>query len=129
MLLPLQTVRTMCRSRGGGGGGGGAAGGSELPEKSQKLWGFLAILVWMPLKSQSYQASLNVGPSSARQQTLKVGPPLTKLSGSAHALALNFEILNITLTFANSLDPGMRTGQNVNPDLDPKLLTTLMRFS
>ena len=35
------------------------------PEKSTKI-GFLSILVGLPLKSQSYQASIHVGPSAAR---------------------------------------------------------------
>ena len=39
----------MCGSRGGG-------GGPDPPRKSQK-YSFLAILVPIPLKSQSYQAS------------------------------------------------------------------------
>ena len=44
----------MRRSRGGGGGGGGGQGVRTPPEKS----GLLAILARIPLKSQSYHASI-----------------------------------------------------------------------
>ena len=59
-----------------------------LSEKSQK-YSFIAILVQNPEKSQSYQATddgplkVVLGSFFPTSTYKKVGPPLTKLSGSA----------------------------------------------
>ena len=76
--------------------------GPDPPGKFQNIFGSLAILVRIPLKSQSNQSSIQcwaiIGPPlkrlfkwrfaggslMAKKNVVKVGPPLTKLSGSAH---------------------------------------------
>ena len=79
------------------------------PEKSQKYRVFLQYWSGSPENHKATKPAFNVGPSSARQRNaiyrlwpansciwilpplknaVKVGPPLTKLSGSAHAYAV-----------------------------------------
>ena len=67
---------------------GGTGGPDPPPEKSQKyrVYGNTGP---NPLKNCSYQASIQcwaiIGTPAKRHLFVKVGPPLTKLSGSAHA--------------------------------------------
>ena len=109
----------MCGSREGDRGSG-----PPPPWKILKIKGFLAIQVWIPWKSQSYQAMIEcwviIGTPAKRHlngvslagrwwprlyplikwkkrkkeiNVVKVGPPLTKLSGSAH------EVLRVFLSY------------------------------
>ena len=59
-----QSVRALCADP------EGEAGGRDTPWKITNIWGSLAILVWIPLKSQSYQSSIQcwaiIGPVAKR---------------------------------------------------------------
>ena len=85
----------MCGSRGGGGGDRG----SGPPLKNHENIGFLSNTGPDPLKNhKAIKLAFNVGkrnaiywwyldpssPHQAKKNIVKVGPPLTKLSGSAH---------------------------------------------
>ena len=100
----------------------GSRGSAPPPPtlENHKNIGFLAILVRIPLKSQSYQASIQcraiIGTPAKRRlkfdhphiklkkkekkNVVKVGPTLTKLFGSAHA--------DYGLDLANRLNSALR---------------------
>ena len=114
------------------------AGSPDSSEKFTKILGFTAILIWTPRKSQNYQASIqcyaiigfanglmmtayigicilplklkNIKKKKLKKKNIvKIAPPLTKLSGSAHEtkphicicqlfIVWNFHILKEVIT-------------------------------
>ena len=86
----------------------GGRGPEPPPPKMTKIWGFLAIQVRSPEKSQSYQASIQyraiIGTPPKRPLIVVLDPPspyhissLTKLSGSPHVDPQRLRPLKVVL--------------------------------
>ena len=95
---------TMCVPRGGG--------ETPLPWKITKIKGFLAILVWIPWKSQSYQSSIQCWAITSTQTKRHLNLHGVSLAGRWWPAYNGIRILTpLIIPWQNFLDPRMNNKQ------------------